>query len=355
MQKILQKFSFIFMIFMIIAMSATQLFLVQPAFAFAANQSLAIIHAPAANDPSGSGTSLNWSGYEATSGTFTGIGATWTIPTVAASSSLTADATWVGIGGVTSHDLIQVGTQAITGNGANQVQYEAWLETLPQATQQIPVTVNAGDSVTASLSQISTGQWQISFHDNTTGSQYAVQVAYASSLSSAEWIAEAPSDQDGLMQLDQFGAIPFSGAYVIQNGTQMTIAGAGGAMLSMVNSANQAMSIPSALNSDGASFTVSRTAAQATTGMGLGNFFFGSRGRHVGVGIQGFSPWRGGYGNASSSSSSSSTVAPTSSSSPNSFVNLGRGRFRIRVGMGGLNQGQLLQLLREQFNFKSRF
>src|SRR2546427_4217339 len=53
-------------------------------------------------------SSSNWSGYAASGGTFTSVTATWTVPTVSATSP-GADATWVGIGGLESQDLIQAG------------------------------------------------------------------------------------------------------------------------------------------------------------------------------------------------------------------------------------------------------
>src|SRR5439155_19997725 len=46
-------------------------------------------------------SSSNWSGYAATGGAFTSVSATLTVPTVA-STSTGADATWVGIGGLSS-------------------------------------------------------------------------------------------------------------------------------------------------------------------------------------------------------------------------------------------------------------
>ena len=328
---------------------------------FASGQSSSLTHAPAANAPSDTGASFNWSGYETTAGTFTspnsagqnlgwftGVGATWIVPAVAATSSLSADATWVGIGGVTAHDLIQVGTQAVTGDGANQVQYQAWFETLPQTTQQIPLTVNAGDSVTGSVTQISPGEWQISFRDNTTGGQYATQVAYASSLSSAEWIEEAPSNQDGIMPLDQFGSVSFSNAYAILNGSQVNILNSGATPLSMANHANQVVAAPSVLNSDGASFTVSRTSVTASVAGIPGGVFVRGCGHRVPVGIQGFSPWRGGNNGNTNGSSSPFSIG----SSSGRFGNFGRGQFRIQFSFGGSGtrqRGEVLQFLRQQF------
>src|SRR5205807_743579 len=60
--------------------------------------------------------SSNWSGYVANGGSFTAVTATWVVPQVSATST-GADATWVGIGGLNSRDLIQAGTQASVGGG----------------------------------------------------------------------------------------------------------------------------------------------------------------------------------------------------------------------------------------------
>src|SRR5580704_493414 len=104
-------------------------------------------HAQEVNMPVGSNTSSNWAGYVANSSDYRGVGATWSVPTATnvAPSGISADATWVGIGGLTSNDLIQAGTQIVTDNGS--VEYEAWYETLPNAQEMVPFTVHAGDSV----------------------------------------------------------------------------------------------------------------------------------------------------------------------------------------------------------------
>jgi hypothetical protein len=61
--------------------------------------------------PVGQNTSHNWSGYAATSGTYTGVTGTWTVPVPGINGTPGVGATWVGIGGVSGHDLIQAGTQ----------------------------------------------------------------------------------------------------------------------------------------------------------------------------------------------------------------------------------------------------
>ena len=130
------------------------------------------------DEPVGSGASANWSGYVAVGNTYTAVNGTWTIPTPTAASQLSADATWVGIGGVSSSNLIQAGTQAIVQNGT--IEYQAWYELLPAGQQMIPLTVRGGDTVTVSLDEIASNLWQISFTDNSTGQNYQTEISYVS-------------------------------------------------------------------------------------------------------------------------------------------------------------------------------
>ncbi len=222
------------------------------------------------DQPADASQSANWSGYYATGGTFTSVSATWTVPTVSASSAAGADATWVGIGGVSSTDLIQAGTDA-TAEG-NQVVYQAWVETLPQVSQAVPLAVNAGDSVTTSIVEQSKGVWLVTIKDNTTSKTYQTTVNYSSSESSAEWIEESPSAGRGQLPLDNFGSVNFSNATAVVNGQSETVKQAGGQAITMSNGAGQALAQPSALGSDGESFSVTRTSAPSTSGFSRGHF-----------------------------------------------------------------------------------
>lgn len=200
-------------------------------------------------------TSRNWSGYVASGGTFTGVTATWTVPTVTPTGT-SADATWVGIGGATSTDLVQAGTQATVDHGV--VTYSAWTETLPQASRPVPLAVNAGDTITDSLTETSAGVWSITMTDLTNGGSYAGTVSYQSSASSAEWIQEAPSTGHGVVLLDRFSPVTFTNAATVMNGTTATPAAAGAKAVTMVNSSGVHLASPSAIGPDGASFTVTR-------------------------------------------------------------------------------------------------
>ena len=167
----------------------------------------------------GQNTSHNWAGYATTPGTYTGVTGTWTVPVPGINGAPGVGATWVGIGGVSSHDLIQAGTQDVAAGGG-QAEFQTWIEMLPQASQQVPVAVVPGDSVTVSINEqgAGSGTWQISITNNTSGQTYQTTVQYASSESSAEWIMEAPTGANGVLPLDNFSSVSFTAASATQNG-----------------------------------------------------------------------------------------------------------------------------------------
>jgi hypothetical protein len=64
-------------------------------------------------------SSDNWSGYIDSGQSYSGITGNWIVPTPGGNgTSTSADATWIGIGGVTTDDLIQIGTEnTVTSSG----------------------------------------------------------------------------------------------------------------------------------------------------------------------------------------------------------------------------------------------
>ena len=208
-----------------------------------------------------SDTSSNWSGYVANGGTYTSVTGTWIVPQVGATTT-GADATWVGIGGVSGTDLIQAGTQATVSGGS--VSYDAWIEMLPQSSRTISLNVTAGDSVTVSITEQSSGQWLISMTNNTTKSSYQRTVTYASSRSSAEWVQEAPSSGRGIIPLDDFGTVRFTDGSAVRDGKTMGLSALGATPVAMINRSGQAIAQPSTIGPDGSSFAVTRTSAPGT-------------------------------------------------------------------------------------------
>jgi hypothetical protein len=207
--------------------------------------------------------SLNWSGYVAQKdANYTSVTGTWVVPSVSANTQGTADATWVGIGGVNTRDLIQAGTQAIIENGT--VTYSAWIETLPGFSKTVSLAVHSGDSVTATLTEESAGVWRVTLQNNTDGTSYSSEVAYDSSHSSAEWVEEMVSNADGTFRpLDSFGTVGITNASATVNGTNENLSQLGATPLQMVNGAGQTLASASSVGTDNASFSVTRGDALA--------------------------------------------------------------------------------------------
>ncbi|MGH9018558.1 MAG: hypothetical protein ACRDY1_12485 [Acidimicrobiales bacterium] len=149
----------------------------------------------------GSADSLNWAGYAVTPGSgITAVDSTFTVPT-AGSVPPGFSATWAGIGGYTTTDLIQAGVseQSLPSNSVVGDQYYAWYEILPASETQITgctgdanCTVNPGDTVTVDIHNVSGNDWSVNLSDAGHWT-YSIDLTYASSESSAEWIQEAPT------------------------------------------------------------------------------------------------------------------------------------------------------------------
>jgi hypothetical protein len=215
--------------------------------------------APSAPTSTVSYTSTNWAGYLAASATYTRVSASWIVPTATGNGSTTsADATWVGIGGVSSGDLIQVGTSNIV-SASGQVTTSAFYELLPSFSQTITsLPISSGDSISASVTETSAGQWLIAITDNTTGQSYTHAVAYASTHSSAEWIEEDPSySHNQLIPLDNFGTATFTSASATANGVAGNMLANTSQMVTLVNSSGQELATTSAISGSGAGFSVS--------------------------------------------------------------------------------------------------
>ncbi len=193
----------------------------------------------------------------ASGGTFTAISGSWVVPTPTSTSATadTYDAAWIGIGGVTSSDLIQTGTlDTVSPNGS--VTVTGFYELLPNSAQGIvSLAVSPGDSMSASIAQVAAGQWSLTISDNTTGKSFNKLLSYNSSLSSAEWIEEDPTQSDGtLMPLDNFGKVSFTGGLTTLNGTSLSIADSNASLITMVDKNQAPVATPSTVS--GGSFSV---------------------------------------------------------------------------------------------------
>ena len=149
----------------------------------------------------GTTASLNWSGYAVTPGSgITAVSSTFVVPAAGLVPPGFA-ATWAGIGGYNTSDLIQAGTaeQSAPSNPVVGPQYYAWYELLPDSEIQLTgcsgdanCTVTPGDSMSVNISNVSGNTWSIAVADSGKWS-WSKNVSYSSSESSAEWILEAPT------------------------------------------------------------------------------------------------------------------------------------------------------------------
>ena len=133
--------------------------------------------------------SSNWAGYVSERGPFTSVTGHWTVPSVS-TAWYGFSAVWLGIGGVSENDLIQVGTEQDSRNG--RTYYSAWWEILPAPATRISMTVRPGDKVTASIVKVGGRSWKISISIAGRGS-FTTTRTYNGSADTAEWIVEAPT------------------------------------------------------------------------------------------------------------------------------------------------------------------
>jgi hypothetical protein len=202
--------------------------------------------------------SSNWSGYMATAGGYTAISGSWTVPAVTGNGySVSSDAAWIGIGGVSSLDLIQAGTMdQVSPTG--QASYAAFYEMLPAvSTPVIGMNVDPGDVINATINETSTNLWQISIADQTENESFSTTVAYVSSESTAEWIEEDPSNASGRqIPFDSFGSVTFSSSQAVAGGFSENLTQANVQPITMVSYRGLPVASPSSVSPDGSGFSV---------------------------------------------------------------------------------------------------
>ncbi len=160
----------------------------------------------------GTTTSSNWSGYAATGTGFTSALGTWVVPTVNC-TGVNEDqyaSSWVGIDGYSSSSVEQLGTDSDCVG--SQPSYYAWYEFYPAPSYLIPLTVRAGDVITASVTYSSTTkEFTITLTDGTTPGAFTKSATVSrAQRSSAEWILESPCcTKGGSLPFPNFGTANF--------------------------------------------------------------------------------------------------------------------------------------------------
>ncbi len=242
-------------------------------------------------------SSENWGGYEVTNGSsnFSAVSGGWVQPTARCTSqSPTYSAFWVGLGGggQSSSALEQIGTQSdCTGNGT--AQYYAWYELVPKAPVRLDMKIIPGDRTYARVT-VSGTTVRLSLDDQTTGASVRKTLQMSNpDTSTAEWVAEAPSQCMSSMQgctplpLADFGSVKFTNAYATSGGRTGSISAWTTQAISLAPSSsnlysyygygqpapsNTAGAQPSSLSSNGTDFSVSYEAGDG--GYGYGGYGF---------------------------------------------------------------------------------
>jgi hypothetical protein len=237
-------------------------------------------------------SSSNWAGYavtplDATTSTtpttppappapttptsFTSVSGGWVQPKVSCTKSkATYAAFWVGLGGFspTSQALEQIGTQA-TCNTAGKVKYSMWYELVPAASVSIRFKVFPGNAFTASV-KVDGTQVTLQIRNLTRKTNFTKTLFMAEpDLSSAEWIAEAPTGCNASrcvqLPLAKFSKLTFTKASATtSDGHRGTISDVSWSptVISLENSASDPFAtdtsgaLPSPLSTNGASFAV---------------------------------------------------------------------------------------------------
>jgi hypothetical protein len=170
-------------------------------------------------------SSANWAGYGITSlpfGTaksFTNVAGTWVQPAVTCTAGPPSySAFWVGLGGLTENStaLEQIGTESNCAADGT-ASYDAWYEIIPAPPVPLKLAVRPGDTIAAVVT-ISGKTVKFRIQNLTLHTVVNKKTKMRTpDLSSAEWIAEAPSsctdsNHCTTLPLANFGTVNFLGA-----------------------------------------------------------------------------------------------------------------------------------------------
>jgi hypothetical protein len=244
--------------------------------------------ASAANRDLTPSISSNWAGYAISDPmtiagaaptaplTFSDVTATWVQPAATCGTSGAAySAFWVGLGGFATNatTLEQVGTESdCTESGVPT--YFAWYEIVPAPSVRVSLKIHPGDTITSAVLVTGTNVL-VQVKDRTRGVSFTKRLTVANpDVSSAEWIAEAPSECEmrcQVLPLANFGTVAFTKIAAIANSHPGTLSDPAWAALPIQlvphssfhsflgspDDASKAGATPGTSSTDGRTFTVS--------------------------------------------------------------------------------------------------
>jgi hypothetical protein len=173
--------------------------------------------------------SSNWAGYVVTglgstattadpNVAYKNVTGTWRVPkaTCSATGQTSSSAIWVGIGGYStgSNALEQTGTSSDCG-ADGKASYFAWWELVPDPAVSVKLKILPGDLITGSV-VVNGTHVLMQIKNRTRKTSFTKRATFATpDLTSAEWIAEAPSEcsSNGYcrqLPLANFGSVTFT-------------------------------------------------------------------------------------------------------------------------------------------------
>jgi Peptidase A4 family len=181
--------------------------------------------------------SANWGGYALISPTagssiaFTHVIGSWKVPSITCdeSESDSSSAFWVGLGGFTGDaQMEQIGTWADCDD-VGPASYFGWYELAGGPALSFALNVRPGDTMTASVSVTTTNQVTMTLKDVTRKQQAVVRKRVPLvDLSSAEWMAEAPTDCEStcsIVPIANFGKVSMSNLEATADGPTGQVSG----------------------------------------------------------------------------------------------------------------------------------
>jgi hypothetical protein len=169
-------------------------------------------------------TSRNWDGYityATNHGTdFNRVAATWVQPTVTCEVAKAWTVFWVGLDGWWNDTVEQGGSSARCGAANHAPTYALWWEMFPTNSIQTVLTINAGDTINASVVYVpGTAKFTITVTDQTTGQSFTKHERCATGLScdrsSADVITEDVGASGGtFFPLADYATMSYSAARV---------------------------------------------------------------------------------------------------------------------------------------------
>jgi Peptidase A4 family len=190
--------------------------------------------------------STNWSGYAATTGTYTSVSASWTEPAGTCKSGDQYSSLWVGLDGYNSSSVEQTGSDVDCSGKTPR--YYAWYETYPNPPVDYSSTVKPGDHFSASVTYTGSNKFSLNIADTTRGwSHTTVGTVAGAARSSAEVVVEAPccTASGAILPLADFGTMGIASAQA--NGSAFGNAG-GVTQIAMIDNAGRAKDTISSLS-----------------------------------------------------------------------------------------------------------